>query len=58
MTFKEDTKKILEFFDNKELQEIFEKNFIHKKRINEVLDIMEYEIKPHILKKIKKMLEL
>ena len=37
MTFKEDTKKILDFFDNKELQDIFEKNFIHKQKIKDVI---------------------
>jgi len=33
MTFKEDAKKIHEFFDNTEIQKIFENNFIHKEQL-------------------------
>lgn len=38
MIFKGDTKKILDFFDNKELQDIFNKNFIHKQKVREAID--------------------
>ena len=35
--FLEDTKKILDFFDDKELQEIFTNNYIHKDKLREVI---------------------
>jgi hypothetical protein len=35
--FLDDTKKILDFFDNKELQEIFTNNYIHRDKIREIV---------------------
>jgi len=38
VSFKEDTNKILDFFDNKELQDIFNSKFIHIEKLKEVIE--------------------
>ena len=38
MGFKEDTEQILDFFESKNLQEIFEDNFIHIEKVNEQIE--------------------
>ena len=43
-SFKKQTKKILDFFDDKKLQKIFEHNFIHKQEVKKVIENIAVEL--------------
>jgi hypothetical protein len=45
MSFEEDMSKMIDFFKNTELIELFEKNWIHKQRVRDAIEHSKVNIK-------------